>query len=112
MDFTVIKHAVEVDHGIKRLSMSFIKKHAAPERARLSAELCGEISEEFEKIGLTTLPRTLPTDTREFVWIIQRSSVLGEVTAIAAALAQLDKIGMSPLPQVFDNYPQAKNSLA
>jgi hypothetical protein len=108
MDFTIIKHAVDVDHGVKRLSMRFIKKYAAPERARLSAELCAEISEEFERIGLTTLPRTLPTSENEFVWIIQRDSVLGEVVGVAAALADLDKLKMNPLPQVFGNYPLAK----
>ncbi|WP_018544096.1 hypothetical protein [Streptomyces sp. LaPpAH-108] len=112
MDFTIIKHAVEVDHGIKRLSMHFIKKHAAPERARLSSELCTQISEEFERIGLTTLPRALPTSESAFVWVIQRDSVLGEVAAVAAVLAHLDKMGMSPLPQVFDNYPRAKVNLS
>ncbi|TGZ16578.1 hypothetical protein DV517_15510 [Streptomyces sp. S816] len=112
MDFTIIKHAVEVDHGIKRLSMHFIKKHAAPGRARLSSELCTQISEEFERIGLTTLPRTLPSSENEFVWVIQRDSVLGEVAAVAAVLAHLDKLGMNPLPQVFDNYPQAKDNLS
>ncbi|MFD5633592.1 hypothetical protein ACFWJM_05525 [Streptomyces sp. NPDC127077] len=112
MDFTIIKHAVEVDHGIKRLSMHFIKKHAAPERARLSYELCAEISEEFKRIGLTTLPQTLPTSENSFVWVIQRDSVLGEVTAVAVALAQLDTLGMSPIPQVFANYPRAKTHLS
>ncbi|MFE7117352.1 hypothetical protein ACFU99_18260 [Streptomyces sp. NPDC057654] len=112
MDFTIIKHAVEVDHGIKRFSMHFIKKHAAPERARLSSELCTQISEEFEKIGLSTLPRTLPTSESDFVWVMQRDSVLGEVVAIAAALAHLDELGMNPLPQVLDNYPRAKGNLS
>ncbi|MEV5508604.1 hypothetical protein [Streptomyces orinoci] len=112
MDFTIIRHAVEVDHGIKRLSMRFIKKHAAPERARLSSELCAKISDEFERIGLTTLPRILPTSENEFVWIIQRDSVLGEVAAVAAALAHLDKLGLSPLPQIFANYPRAKGDLS
>ncbi|MFE2374723.1 hypothetical protein [Streptomyces sp. NPDC059398] len=112
MDFTIIKHAVEVDHGIKRLSMHFIKKHAAPERARLSSELCAEINEEFERIGLSTLPRTLPTSENEFVWVVQRDSTLGEVAEVAAALAHLTKLGMSPLPQVFDNYPRAKDILS
>ncbi|MFE1308352.1 hypothetical protein [Streptomyces sp. NPDC058755] len=112
MDFTIIKHAVEVDHGIKRLSMHFIKKHAAPERARLSSELCTQISEEFERLGLTTLPRTLPTSENEFVWVIQRDSILGEVTAVAAALADLDRLRMNPLPQVFANYPLAKSNLS
>lgn len=112
MDFTIIKHAVEVDHGIKRLSMRFIKKHAAPERARLSSELCAQITEEFERVGLSTLPRTLPTSENEFVWVIQRDSILGEVADVAAALTHLDKLGMSPLPQLFDNYPQAKSNLS
>ncbi|BCM67979.1 MULTISPECIES: hypothetical protein [Streptomyces] len=112
MDFTIIKHAVEVDDGIKRLSMRFIKKHAAPERARLSAELCAEIGEEFERIGLTTLPRTLPTSENEFVWVIKRDSALGEVAAVAAALADLEKLKMNPLPQVFANYPLAQRYLS
>ncbi|RDG36640.1 hypothetical protein [Streptomyces corynorhini] len=112
MDFTIIKHAVEVDHGAKRLSMYFIKQHAAPERARLSAELCAQISEEFARIGLSTLPRTLPTSENEFVWVLQSSSILGEVADIAAALVNLDKLGMNPLPQLFDNYPQAKSNLS
>lgn len=111
MDFTIIKHAVEVDHGIKRLSMRFIKKHAAPERARLSAELCTQISEEFERIGLTTLPRTLPRSENEFVWVIQRDSPLGEVVAVATVLANLNTLGVSPVPQLFDNYPGAKQAL-
>ncbi|MEV5756226.1 hypothetical protein ACFV7O_25610 [Streptomyces tendae] len=111
MDFTIIKHAVEVDHGIKRLSMRFIKKHAAPKRDRLSAELCAEISAEFERIGLSTLPRTLPTSENEFVWVIQRASALGEVVDVAAALADLDRLKMNPLPQVFANYPQAHSYL-
>ncbi|MFJ4949479.1 hypothetical protein [Streptomyces sp. NPDC088760] len=112
MDFTIIKHAVEVDDGIKRLSMRFIKKHAAPERSRLSTELCTEISEEFERIGLTTLPRTLPTSENAFVWVIQRDSALGEVAAVAAALADLEKLRMNPLPQVFANYPLAQQYLS
>ncbi|MFE1338675.1 hypothetical protein ACFW6K_13445 [Streptomyces sp. NPDC058733] len=111
MDFTIIKHAVEVDDGIKRLSMRFIKKYAAPERARLSAELCAKIGKEFERLGLATLPRTLPTSENEFIWVIQRDSALGEVVAVAAALADLDKLKMNPLPQVFTNFPQAKDYL-
>ncbi|MFH8748386.1 hypothetical protein ACH4GK_18995 [Streptomyces rimosus] len=112
MDFTIIKHAVEVDHGIKRLSMHFIKKLAAPERARLSAELCARISEELEQLGLVTLPRTLPTSESEFVWVIERDSDLGEVLAVATAVAHLDKLGMSPLPHLRDNHPRAIRSLS
>ncbi|MET9011889.1 hypothetical protein [Streptomyces olivaceoviridis] len=111
MDFTIIKHAVEVDHGIKRLSMRFIKRYAAPERARLSAELCAQISDEFERIGLTTLPRTLPRSENDFVWVIQQDSILGQVAAVAAVLANLDKMGVSPMPQLFENYPEAKKAL-
>jgi hypothetical protein len=112
MDFTIIKHAVEVDHGIKRISMHFVKKHAAPERARLSTELCAQISEEFARVGLITLPRTLPASESEFIWVIQRDSDLGEVTEVASALARLDKLGLNPLPQVFDNYPKARGILS
>ncbi|MFE5892173.1 hypothetical protein ACFQ6E_24900 [Streptomyces sp. NPDC056462] len=111
MDFTVIAHAVEVDHGIKRLSMRFIKKYAAPERQRLSAELCEEITNEFEKLGLITLPRRLPTSENEFVFVIEKNSALGQTVAIATAIALLDKLGQSPLPQLFDNYPEARSNL-
>lgn len=111
MDFTVIAHAVEVDHGIKRLSMRFIKKYAAPGRQRLSAELCEEIASEFEKLGLITLPRRLPTSENEFVFVIEKNSTVGQTVAIATALAQLDKLGESPLPKLFDNYPEARGQL-
>ncbi|MEW2346281.1 MULTISPECIES: hypothetical protein [unclassified Streptomyces] len=112
MDFTIIKHAVEVDHGIKRFSMRFIKERAAPQRARLSTELCSEIVAELAKMGLTTLPRTLPPSENESIWVIDTSSPLGEVTAVARALVSLDLVGMNPAPQVLDNYPAAKRYLS
>lgn len=113
MDFTIIKHAVEVDHGIKRLSMHFIKRHASPERARLSVDLCAQISDEFDKLGLITLPRTLPTSENDFVWVIQRDSVLGEVVAVATVLAKFEKLEIAPIPQLLgNNYPQAKEALS
>ncbi|GAA1012651.1 hypothetical protein ACFQWA_13990 [Streptomyces thermogriseus] len=111
MNVSAIKYAVEVDHGVKRLSMRSIKQYAAPERARLSAELCTQISEEFERIGLITVPHTLPRSENEFVWVIQRDSPLGKVVAVAAALANLDTLDVSPVPQLFDNYPGAKQVL-
>ncbi|MEU0087306.1 hypothetical protein [Streptomyces sp. NPDC006274] len=112
MDFTIIKHAVEVDHGVKRFSMRFVKRYAAPERARLSAELCAEISANLKSLGLITVPMTLPTSENAHVWVIEKDSALGHVTAVASALAQLDQAGVSPLPQVFDNYPLAKANLS
>ncbi|MGW1325051.1 hypothetical protein ACWD64_21225 [Streptomyces antibioticus] len=111
MDFTIIKHAVEVDHGVKRFSMGFIKRHADRNRARLSTEFCTQISEELQHLGLTTLPRTLPTSETEFVWVIQQDSAVGEAVAIAAVLANLDKLGVNPVPQLFENYPLAKRNL-
>lgn len=111
MDFTIIKHAVEVDHGIKHVSMRFVKELADPQRARLSAEFCTKISQELEKIGLTTLPRTLPLSENDSVWVIQRDSLLGEVAEVAAAVANLDKFGMSPVSQLFENNPRAKKGL-
>ncbi|MBD0745970.1 hypothetical protein [Streptomyces sp. CBMA152] len=112
MDFTIIKHAVEVDHGIKRLSMHFIKRYAAPDRARLSSELCAEISRKLGELGLITLPQTLPTSENEYVWVIQKDSELGEVVSVAAAVAHLDALNMNPIPHLFVNYPTAKGNLS
>lgn len=112
MDFTVIAHAVEVDHGIKRLSMRFIKKYAAPERQRLSTELCEEISKELDKLGLITLPRRLPTSENAFVFVIEKDSALGQTVTVASTLAALDKLGQNPLPRLFDNYTEARIQLA
>ncbi|MGW7816800.1 hypothetical protein ACWGLF_01470 [Streptomyces puniciscabiei] len=107
MDFTVIAHAVKVDDGIKRLSMRFIKKYAAPGRLRLSAELCEEISRELAELGLLTLPRRLPTSENEFVFVIERDSILGQAVQVASTMAMLDKLGQSPLPKLFDKFPDA-----
>ncbi|MFJ9128173.1 hypothetical protein ACIRJS_29120 [Streptomyces sp. NPDC102340] len=102
---------MEVDDGIKRLSMRFVKRYAAPDRARLSSELCERISEAFEELGLITLPRRLPTSENDFVWVIKRDSPLGEVVEVASALVQLDKMGQNPLPALFANFPAARKSL-
>ncbi|MFI2761072.1 hypothetical protein ACH5A3_19730 [Streptomyces echinatus] len=112
MDFTVIANAVKVDDGIKRLSMRFIKKYATPPgRQRLSAELCAEIAREFDRLGLLTVPRQLPTSENEFVFIIEKDSVLGQAVSVASLLATLDKHGQSPLPKLFEDYPDARAHL-
>lgn len=112
MDLMIIKHAVEADDGIKRLSMAFVKKHAAPDRTRLSSELCAEIGKELEKLGLITLPKRLPTSENAFVFVIEKESPLGHVVAVAGSIAALDQVGANPLPRIFDNYPQAKAQLS
>ncbi|MFD8971801.1 hypothetical protein [Streptomyces sp. NPDC059593] len=111
MDFTVIANAVYVDHGIKRLSMRFVKKYAAPERARLSAELCDQITEELDKAGLITIPKQLPTSENEFVFIIEKKSPLGQAVSIASAFTNLDRLGASPLPELFAQFPDARKFL-
>jgi hypothetical protein len=105
MDFTVIAHAVEVDHGIKRLSMRFIKKYAAPERERLSAALREQISKELAAQGLMTLPKTLPPSENEFVFVIKKDSPLGEVVSLATVVAGMETLGMTSFPPgMFDSF--------
>ncbi|MFJ3500411.1 hypothetical protein [Streptomyces sp. NPDC090135] len=111
MDLTIIRHAVEVDHGIKRVSMGFLKRHAAKERARLSADLCTQIAAELGRLGLGTIPRTLPTSENEYVWVILKDSPLGEIADVGAAVALLDEMDMNPIPKLFDQYPNAKSHL-
>ncbi|MFC8451777.1 hypothetical protein [Kitasatospora sp. NPDC057223] len=111
MDFTVIAHAVEVDHGIKRLSMRFIKRYAAPERARLSVELCERISAALEELDLITVPRRLPTSENDYVFIIQKQSPIGEAVLIASSVAMMEKMGTPAIPNVFDLFPQARRQL-
>lgn len=111
MDFTVVAHAVEVDHGIKRFSMRFIKRCAAPDRVRLSAELCGQIAQALDALGLTTLPRRLPTSETEYVFVIQKSSPIGEAVIIAASIAAMEKMGTPVLPALFERFPEAKRHL-
>ncbi|MBC2879420.1 MULTISPECIES: hypothetical protein [Streptomyces] len=112
MDFTVIANAVEVDHGIKRLSMRFIKKYAAPERFRLSPELCEQISKALEEQGLITLPRRLPTTENEFVFVIQKDSPLGESIQIARYVTIMDTMGTSPIPGLKERFPGLLAQLA
>ncbi|MEU8654070.1 hypothetical protein [Streptomyces sp. NPDC048737] len=94
MDFTVLANAVEVDHGIKRVSMRFIKKYADPTRVRLSPELNEKITQALSDHGLVTLPRTLPTNEDTFVFVAQKDSVLGEALNLCAVVAQMTKLGM------------------
>ncbi|MFJ4904209.1 hypothetical protein ACIQCR_01420 [Streptomyces sp. NPDC093249] len=112
MDFTVIAHAVEVDHGIKRLSMRFIKKYAAPDRVRLSSELCERITAELADLGLISLPRRLPTSENEFVFIIERDSPIGQAVSIASSVAQLEKMNANPFTSIGStNYPAMETYL-
>lgn len=112
MDFTVIAHAVEVDHGIKCLSMRLIKKYAAPERERLSAALREQISKELDTQGLMTLPKTLPSSEKEFVFVIKKDSPLGQVVSVARVVAGMETLGMTSFPPgVLDNFPEALRHL-
>ncbi|MCX5199043.1 hypothetical protein OOK31_35035 [Streptomyces sp. NBC_00249] len=108
MDFTVIANAVEVDDGVKRVSMRFIKKYAAPGRARLSPELCEKITAALDTQGLITVPRTLPTSENEFIFVIEKDSPLGQAVKFATIGAQLDKAGLPLIPHFRDNFPAAK----
>ncbi|GAA3379471.1 hypothetical protein [Streptomyces racemochromogenes] len=112
MDFTVIANAVEVDHGIKRLSMRFIKKYADPERDRLSREFCDQITTELAEQGLITLPRRLPTSENEFVFVIQKDSSIGQAVQIASSVARLDKFDMLEHSALGShNYPAMRDYL-
>jgi hypothetical protein len=111
MDFTIVAHAVEVDHGIKRLSMRFIKKCAAPDRVRLSGELCERISTALDALGLMTLPRQLPTSETEHVFVIQKNSPLGEAITIASSVAMMEKMGTPVVPALFERFPHARRQL-
>ncbi|MER0477995.1 hypothetical protein ABR737_06490 [Streptomyces sp. Edi2] len=111
MDFTIVAHAVEVDHGIKRLSMRFIKRYAAPDRVRLSAELCEQIARALDELGLMTLPRRLPTSENEYIFVIQKGSALGEAVAIASSVAMMEKMGTPVLPSLFERFPEARRQL-
>ncbi|MFI5644178.1 hypothetical protein [Kitasatospora sp. NPDC051705] len=106
MDFTVIANAVEVDAGVKRLSMRFIKKYAAPERSRLSSELCETISNVLDAHGLLTVPRTLPTSENDWVYVISKESPLGQAVAIAATVANFAMLGAFPLGGLENNFPE------
>ncbi|WP_043470107.1 hypothetical protein [Kitasatospora sp. MBT66] len=105
MDFTVIANAVEVDAGVKRVSMRFIKKYAAPERIRLSSELCEKISDALYGHGLVTVPRTLPTSETDWVYVIAKDSPLGQAVSIAAIVANFSQLGASPLGGLENSYP-------
>ncbi|MEU6967477.1 hypothetical protein AB0A71_07025 [Kitasatospora aureofaciens] len=101
----MIANAVEVDAGIKRVSMRFIKKYAAPERDRLSSELCVEISNALYEHGLVTVPRTLPTTENGWVYVIGKDSPLGQAVGIAATVANFTALGASPLGGLEHNFP-------
>ncbi|MER5767562.1 hypothetical protein [Streptomyces sp. NPDC001985] len=111
MDFTVIANALEVNDGITRVSMRFIKGYAAPSRARLSLELCEEIAAALDRQGMVTLPRRLPTSENESVFVIRKDSPLGQAIRIAAIVAALDKLDTSPIAGMRDKFPDARKYL-
>ncbi|MFQ6197820.1 hypothetical protein [Streptomyces sp. NPDC000405] len=100
-----------MDHGVKRFSMRFIKRYAAPDRVRLSVELCERISQSLESLGLMTLPRQLPTSEAEYVFIIQKSSPLGQAVTMATSVAMMEKMGTSLIPGLFERFPDARRHL-
>ncbi|KOU37240.1 hypothetical protein [Streptomyces sp. WM6368] len=113
MDFTVIANAVEVDHGIKRLSMRFIKKYADPDRDRLSREFCDQITAALAELKLITLPTRLPTSENEFVFVIERDSPIGQAVRMASSIAELEKLDMNPFPRLSPHtYPAMTDYLA
>ncbi|MFD8881846.1 hypothetical protein ACFV0H_04885 [Streptomyces erythrochromogenes] len=106
MDFTVIANAVEVDHGIKRLSMRFIKKYADPDRDRLSREFCDQITQALAELGLITLPMRLPTSENEYVFVIKKDDPIGQAIQMASSIAQLERMNANPFPTLSShNYP-------
>lgn len=105
MDFTVLANAVEVDHGIKRVSMRFIKKYAAPGRARLSQELCTKITDALREQGLITLPHTLPPDEDAFIFVMARNSVLGDAASLSVAIFAMARFGMLTELKLEETFP-------
>ncbi|WAL71537.1 hypothetical protein OU787_08495 [Kitasatospora sp. YST-16] len=103
MNITLIANAVEVDAGVKRLSMRFIKQCAAPERERLSPELCEQITDAFEGHGLLTVPRKLPTSENEWVFVLSKDSPLGQAVSLAGAVIAMSLLGIPPLPDDLDD---------
>ncbi|MGW0395580.1 hypothetical protein ACWDYJ_32845 [Streptomyces sp. NPDC003042] len=108
MDFTVIANAVEVDDGVKRVSMRAIKKYAAPGRARLSPELCEKITEALAAHRLITVPRRLPTSENEFVFVVHEDSPIGQAVAIATIATLLDNAGLPGISGFADRFPDAR----
>ncbi|MFE2555573.1 hypothetical protein ACFXGT_05975 [Streptomyces sp. NPDC059352] len=92
--------------------MRFIKKYAAPERSRLSSELCEQITEALAELGLITLPRRLPTSENEFVFVIEKESSLGQAVSIASSVAVLDKMNVNPFSAIGPHaYPAMEDYL-
>lgn len=112
MDFTVLAHAVEVDHGIKRVSMRFIKKYAAPERKRLSSELNEEITKALADHGLVALPRTLPTSEEAFIFVLQADTVLGEAAELSKVIFAGRRLGLFDGLNLEDRFPKLAEEAA
>ncbi|MFH9547690.1 hypothetical protein [Streptomyces sp. NPDC017435] len=114
MDFTKIAHAVEVDHGVKRLSMHYLKQFVTPARERLSPELCQKISAALSEFGLLTLPTTLPTSENEWVFVLSKTSALGQAVALSSAAFNMTKLRVLPaaILDIPSNFPELTKNLA
>ncbi|MFE7839128.1 hypothetical protein ACFU53_24675 [Streptomyces sp. NPDC057474] len=113
MDFTKIAHAVEVDHGVKRLSMHYLKQFVTPARERLSPELCQKISVALGELGPLTLPSTLPSSEHEWVFVLSRDSALGQAVALSSAAFSMSKLGVLPasILDIPNNFPELATRL-
>ncbi|MFD4977280.1 hypothetical protein [Streptomyces sp. NPDC058424] len=113
MDFTKIAHAVEVDHGVKRLSMHYLKQFVTPARERLSPELCRQISAALSELGLFTLPTTLPTSESEWVFVLSKTSALGQAVALSSMAFNMTKLRVLPASvlNISNNFPELAKHL-
>ncbi|MBP5891028.1 hypothetical protein [Streptomyces scabiei] len=108
MDFTKIAHAVEVDHGVKRVSMHYLKQFVTPSRERLSPELCQKISTALGELGILTLPTTLPSSEHEWVYLLSRDSALGQAVALSSVAFNMTELGVLPtsILDIPKNFPE------
>lgn len=111
MDFTKIANAVEVDHGVKRLSMRYIKQFVTPARERLSPELCEQISKSLDDLGLLTLPRTLPPSENAWVFILSKDSALGQAVTVSTGMFAMAQMGLAPVPDMAQSFPELAEQL-
>jgi hypothetical protein len=105
MGLDVIAKAIELDGGVKYLSMLDIKKHYAPYRDRLSRELCDKISAALDKAGLVTLPRTLPTYETQWVLVATKKSPIGEAISLAVRVVGVSQLGVPTPSGIHEEYP-------
>ncbi|MEU3190551.1 hypothetical protein ABZ686_07865 [Streptomyces sp. NPDC006992] len=105
MGLEVIAHAVELDNGVKHVSMYDVKCYGAPGRPRLSRDLCDELKERLNDLGLVTLPEQLPTSESEWVYILDKDSAIGQAVMLATASVIASKRGLSMPTDIGARYP-------